>query len=345
MEGTSKDIITISLDAMGSDDAPVTEVAGAVETVNEIRDMNIILVGDSAGIDKELKKYSYDKKKIRVHHASEVIGMHDSPTEALKKKPDSSIRVGLELHKQKEADAFISSGNTGAIMAASLLTLGRIANVTRPTIGQEFPTDTGTSILFDVGANMDCKPVYLLEFALMGVIYANHLFNVENPRIALLNVGEEKTKGNALSIEAYERFEKSGLNFIGNIEGSEVLKGEAEVIVCDGFVGNVLMKFTESVPGVLKNKFKDYTKGSIFKKLWVGMMYGTLKKVLKGFDYEEFGGVPLLGVDGISIIGHGKSTAKAVKNMILKAEKMHRLKINDIIRDRIIDIKQFYSTN
>ena len=345
MDKVSKDIVRISLDAMGGDDAPVTEVMGAVQTVNQSQAINIVLVGDSPSIEKELKKYSYDKNRIRVRHCTEVIGMHESPTEAIKKKPDSSILVGLQIHKQKEADAFISSGNTGAVMAASLLTLGRIANVTRPTIGQEFPTDTGFSILFDVGANMDCKPAYMLEFALMGVVFANHIFKVENPRVGLLNVGEERTKGDALTVEAYDLLEKSGLNFIGNVEGSDVLKGKAEVIVCDGFVGNVLLKFTESVPGVLKNTFLQYTKGNIFKKLWLSMMYLTLKKVLKGFDYEEFGGVPLLGVNGISIIGHGKSSQKAITSMILKAEKMHRLKINDIIHNRIKDIKQFYSAN
>lgn len=345
MNDISQDIVTISLDAMGGDDAPLTEVAGAVETVNSERDINIILVGDSAKIEKELKKYSFDKKRITVHHCTEVIGMHESPTDAIKKKPDSSILVGLKLHKDKEADAFISSGNTGAVMAASVLTLGRIANVTRPTIGQEFPTDTGTSILFDVGANMDCKPIYLLEFAVMGVVYADHIFKVENPRVALLNVGEEKSKGDALTVEAYELLEKSGLNFVGNVEGSDVLKGRAEVIVCDGFVGNVLLKFTESIPGVLKNTLLKTARRNIFKKLMIGVMSGMLRRALKGFDYQEVGGVPLLGVNGIPIIGHGKSTPKAIKSMILKAEKMYRFKINDIIRDRIKDIKQFYSAN
>jgi glycerol-3-phosphate acyltransferase PlsX len=345
LDAISKDIITISLDAMGGDDAPVTEVAGAVEVVKEEQNINIILVGDSAKIEKELRKYSYDNDRIKIHHCTEVIGMHESPTEAIKKKPDSSILIGLGLHKKGEAQAFISSGNTGAVMAASLLTLGRIANVTRPTIGQEFPTDTGTSIIFDVGANMDCKPVYLLEFAVMGIVYATSIFKLKNPRVGLLNVGEEKTKGDTLTTEAYELLEKSGLNFIGNIEGSDVLKGKAEVIVCDGFVGNVLLKFTESVPGVLKNKLLEYSSGNIFRKLWIGMMYKTLKTVLKGFDYQEFGGVPLLGVNGIPIIGHGKSSVKAIKSMVLKAGKMHRVKLNDIISERIKDIKKYYSSN
>jgi len=324
---------------MGSDHAPVSEVAGAVETVRDNSALDVILVGDEKLIKKELGNFTYDPSRVRIHHASEVIGMHESPTDALKKKTDSSIQSGLKLLKSKEADAFISAGNTGAVMAASLLTLGRIANVSRPTIGQLFPTDEGVSILFDVGANVDCKPKHLVEFAAMGVVYADHIYNCKNPRVALLNIGEEKSKGNSVSVEAYELLEKSSLNFIGNIEGVDVLSGKAEVIVCDGFTGNVVMKFAESVMEVLKSKFRKYSKQSFFKKIWVGMMYGTMKKILKDFDYEEFGGVPLLGVNGVSIIGHGRSSPKAIKNMILAAEHMAKAKINDIISEKIKDIK------
>jgi len=333
--------ITISLDAMGTDNAPFSEVAGAVETVRDTDDLKIILVGQEEKIQKELAKYTYDKSRISVRHASEVVGMHDSPTDSLRKKTDSSILTGLKIHKNNEADAFVSAGNTGAVMAASLFVLGRIANVSRPTIGQIFPTDQGITILFDVGANVDCKPLYLFEFAVMGGVYATHIYNCENPRIALLSVGEEKSKGDALTVEAYELLEKSSLNFIGNVEGRDILRGKAEVIVCDGFIGNVLIKFTESVLDVLKNKFKKLAAQSFFQKIWVGMMYGSLKKVLKDFDYQEFGGVPLLGVDGVSIIGHGRSTPKAIRNMILRAEQMVKAGIKDIIKEKIKDMKQF----
>ena len=252
MNGISPDIITIALDGMGGDNAPVNDVAGAVKTVLETQNINVILVGLEEKISSELKKHTYDKSRISIQNASEVIGMHESPTEAIKKKTDSSITVGLKLVKEKKADAFISAGNTGAVMAASLFTLGRISNVSRPTIGESFPTDEGTSIVFDVGANMDCKPIHLLEFAVMGVVYANHIFGIENPRVAILNVGEEKSKGNSLTYDAYPLLEKSGLNFIGNVEGRDVLRGKAEVIVCDGYTGNVILKFAESVPAVLK---------------------------------------------------------------------------------------------
>jgi glycerol-3-phosphate acyltransferase PlsX len=335
------EVITISLDAMGGDSAPLSEVAGAIDTVRNHDHINIILVGSEDVISKELKKFSYDKDRIQIHNCSEVIEMHDSPTEALKKKPDSSIVVGLKLLKQKAAQAFISAGNTGAVMAASLLVLGRISNVTRPTIGESFPTDQGLSIVFDVGANMDCKPIHLLEFAIMGVVYANHIFKSENPRVALLSVGEEKTKGNNLTVETYELLEKSHLNFIGNIEGADVLRGKAEVIVCDGFVGNVILKFAESVPAVLKNRVKNYALGSLFNKIRAKMMAKGLKQILKDFDYQEYGGVPLLGVNGITIIGHGKSSPKAIQNMILKAERMVRENITEFIQTKIKDIKEF----
>jgi glycerol-3-phosphate acyltransferase PlsX len=336
----SLDTITIAIDAMGGDDAPRNEVAGAIEIVHDTKDINVILVGQTDRIEKELKKFSYDSSRISIHHSSEVIEMHESPTDALKKKPDSSILSGLKLQREKKADAFISAGNTGAVMAASLLTLGRISNVTRPTIGSIFPTDEGVTIVFDVGASVDNKPIHLLEFAVMGIEYAKHIYNVQNPRVAILNIGEEESKGNQLTTETYQLLKESKLNFIGNVEGRDVLRGKAEVIVCDGFVGNVILKFAESVIPVLKNRMIKYASQNIFKKIWTGMLYKTLKAVLKDFDYQEHGGVPLLGVNGISIIGHGRSSPKAIKNMALKAEHMAREKVNDIIQEKIKDIKK-----
>ena len=342
MNGDSKELISIAIDAMGGDNAPQSEIAGALEAIQENDDIHIILVGNEAVIQKELKKHLlYDKKKISIHHCREVIEMKESPTEALKKKQDSSILVGLRLQKEKKADAFISIGNTGAVMAATLLTLGRIANVSRPTIGESFPTDEGLSIVLDIGANVDCKPVHLLEFAIMGVVYATHVFGVTNPRVALLNVGEEETKGDTLASEAYQLLKKSNINFIGNIEGGDILRGKAEVIVCDGFVGNVILKFTESIMTVLKNKFTKYASEGIYHKMQVDMMYGILKRILKDFDYEEYGGVPLLGVNGISFIGHGSSSPKAIKTMITKVKRMYRAQINEEIQSKIKDIKEF----
>jgi glycerol-3-phosphate acyltransferase PlsX len=328
---------------MGGDNAPASEVAGAVETVRSHEGVNIILVGDSAKIETELRKHSYDSSRIRIHHASQVITMDESPADAIRKKTDSSIGSGLKLHKTGEADAFISAGNTGAVMAASLFTLGRIANVSRPTIGSRFPTERGITMVFDVGANVDCKPLNLLQFAVMGSVYANHIYGIENPKIGLLSVGEERSKGDTLTVEAYELLEKSNLNFIGNVEGRDILKGGTHIIICDGFVGNVVLKFAESVLGILKTKFSDYADKGFLNKMKVGVAYGTLKEIMKDFDYQEYGGVPLLGVNGISIIGHGRSTPRAIMNMAVKAEQMARAKINDKIAEQIKDIKEFVS--
>lgn len=336
-----KDTVTISLDAMGGDNAPVNEVAGAVETVNSNTGINITLVGKTGLIENELKKFSYDNSRINIHNAEEIIEMHESPAEAIRKKPDSSLVQGLKLCRTGAADGFISAGNTGAVMAASLFTLGRIANVSRPTIGSRFPSERGITIVFDVGANVDCKPINLLQFAVMGSVFANHIYGIENPTIGLLSVGEEKSKGDTLTVETHELLEKSGLNFIGNVEGRDIMKGNTHVIICDGFAGNIVLKFAESVLSLLKTKFKDYADKGIINKVKVGMAYGTLKEILKDFDYQEYGGVPLLGVNGVSIIGHGRSSPRAIMNMALRAEQMVRAGINDIIAEKIKDINQF----
>lgn len=345
MAEVNKEKITIVIDAMGSDNAPKSEVEGAVDTINSNSAIDLILTGKEDLIANELRKHSYNTNRITIVNCDEVIDMQENPTEAFRKKQNSSIAVGLNLVKDKKADGFISAGNTGAVMAFSLLTLGRISNVSRPTIGSPFPTDKGLSIVFDVGANVDSKPIHLLEFAVMGSIYANHIFKTDNPRVALLNIGEESTKGDYLSTEAYKLLEKSGLNFIGNIEGRDVLRGKAEVIVCDGFVGNVILKFTESVMDVLKNKIRKYSDEHFFQRIWIALFYKTLKKILKDFDYQEYGGVPLLGVNGVSLIGHGRSSPKAIKTMILKAEQMVRLKVTDVIKEKITDIKQHIPQN
>ncbi|MBU1298739.1 MAG: phosphate acyltransferase PlsX [Bacteroidetes bacterium] len=308
---------------MGGDFAPQNIVAGALDALRHASNrFDIILVGREDEIKKELEKHSINGLRFSIVNATEVVGMDESPTVALKQKKDSSITVGLTLHKEGKADAFISAGNTGAVMSASTIILGRAEGVSRPTIGTPFPTEKGPCLLLDAGANVDCKPQHLLEFGMMGSIYANYILGYDNPTVGLINIGEESTKGNEITLEAYNLLQKSKLNFIGNIEGRDILKGKANVIVCDGFVGNIVLKFAESVLGLLKAKFKDYTASNLLNKIWVGLMYRTLKKILKDFDYQEHGGVPLLGVNGISIIGHGGSTPKAIMNMILKAEDM-----------------------
>ncbi len=329
--------IRIVVDAMGSDFAPLNDVSGAIIAAEgNPNSLEIILAGNEKLIKDELLKHKVSPSNIQIVNATEVVNMDDSPTESLKTKPDSSLSVGIKLVKEGKADAFVSAGNTGAVMAAATLRLGRLEGVGRPTIGSLFPTDKGRTMVFDVGASVDCKAQHLVEFAMMGSIYVRNIYGVENPRVALLSVGEEKTKGNNVTVEAHELLETSNLNFVGNVEGRDILNGKVDIVVCDGYVGNVILKFAESVLELMKNKFRSYASKGFFKKIWVGMMYGTLKNViLKDFDYQEYGGVPLLGVNGIVIIGHGKSSPIAIKNMILKAEEMIRKDVNRKIRSEL----------
>ncbi len=326
--------IRIVVDAMGGDFAPLNDVSGAIIAAEGNPDsLEIILTGNEKLIRDELSKHKVSPSNIQIVNATEVVNMDDSPTESLKTKPDSSLSIGIKLVKEGKADAFVSAGNTGAVMAAATLRLGRLEGVGRPTIGSLFPTDKGRTMVFDVGASVDCKAQHLVEFAMMGSIYVRNIYGVEEPKVALLSVGEEKSKGNNVTVEAHELLEGSNLNFVGNVEGRDILNGKVDIVVCDGYVGNVILKFAESVLELLKSKFRTYASKGFFKKIWVGMMYGTLKNViLKDFDYQEYGGVPLLGVNGIVIIGHGKSSPIAIKNMILKAEEMIRKDVNGKIR-------------
>jgi glycerol-3-phosphate acyltransferase PlsX len=259
--------------------------------------------------------------------------MHDSPNVALKAKKDSSIVVGVGLHRDRKADAFVSAGNTGAVLSASTLILGRLKGVSRPTIGALFPTETSPCFLVDAGANVDCKPRHLYEFGVMGSVYVSALVGKKEPTVGLLSIGEEDVKGNEVTMEAMTLFRKSRLNFIGNVEGRDILKGKVDVAVCDGFVGNIILKFGESVPGFLKSRLKEFAATGWWSKVRLLMAQGGLRAVLKKLDYQEYGGVPLLGVNGVSIIGHGGSTAKAIKNMILRAEEMVRWDINQKIQE------------
>ena len=328
--------IRVAVDAMGGDHAPENQVVGAIDAAKErVDNLEVILVGKEKQINEILKKNSGELDNISVQNAEEVITMEDSPADAFKTKPNSSLIVALDLQREKKADATISAGNTGAVLASSTLKLGRIKGISRPAIGSIFPTEKGKCIVFDVGATVDCRPNHLFEYALMGSVYMNYIFGIEKPTVGLLSVGEEKSKGNELTTEAYKLLESSNLNFIGNVEGSDILKGKTNVVVCDGFVGNIVLKFAESVLYLLKNRFKTYSEQGFFKKIWIGMFYGTLKKVIKDFDYEEYGGIPLLGLNGVSVIGHGKSSPLAMKNMIFKAEDTVRADINNKIESAL----------
>lgn len=334
-------MVRIVLDAMGGDFAPANEVAGALAALREFgAQLEVILVGDKEKIVNALSAHGTDHPGLSVVHASQVITMDDSPTAALKQKRDSSLSVGVMYHKEGKADAFVSAGNTGAVLSASTLLLGRIRGVSRPTIGAFFPSQKGVCLLVDAGTNVDCRAQHLLEFAVMGSVYANKVLKYEKPTVGLLSVGEEDSKGSAVTIEANKMLRKSTLEFIGNIEGRDILKGKAQVIVCDGFVGNIILKFGESVPSFLKSRLMQYAEGSFVRKIRLAFMRQPLRKSLKDMDYEEVGGVPVLGVNGVSIIGHGRSTPKAIKNMIVRAFEIAQTQLNKHIEEGIAAVQR-----
>lgn len=328
----------IIVDAMGGDYAPQNAVVGAIDAYNEKKDFELFLVGKKDEILKVIKSNQLLFDDNNIIHTDEIIEMGDSPTSALKSKPNSSIVKGAQLVKEGKADAFVSAGNTGAMMSASTLIMGRIAGVGRPTIGAEMPNVYGVCYLYDVGAGKDAKPSHLFEYAIMGTIYAKEMGEIKNPSVGLLSMGEEEGKGNEVSNDAFNLLKNSKLNFIGNVEGRDILTKQVDIIVCDGFVGNIILKFGESVPKLLKHLLTQTAEANFVDKLKVGLSKGTLKKSLKSLDYQEHGGVPLLGVNGISIIGHGSSTPKAIKNMVLKAREMYN---KDLIKKIENSIKEY----
>jgi glycerol-3-phosphate acyltransferase PlsX len=314
----------IAVDAMGGDYAPKNVLIGALEAFSERKDFDLILVGDKQRILETAREENIVVDEKMILHSSQVIEMGDTPTSALKTKPDSSIVIGAKLVKDKKAHAFVSAGNTGAMMAASTLIMGRIEGVSRPTIGASFPTSQNKfCLLFDVGASVDSKPQHLFEYAILGSIFAKEIYNCSSPSIGVLSVGEEEAKGNELSLATHKLLKESKLNFIGNVEGRDILKGNVDVIVCDGFLGNVILKFGESVLTLIKSRVKEYSTKGFLNKIYALVVKKVLKATLSDMDYQTHGGVPLLGVNGISIIGHGSSTPLAIKNMVLRAKEMY----------------------
>jgi len=314
----------IVVDAMGGDFAPNNAVLGAIEAFNDCKDFDLYLVGQKKKINEVLASNNITFSEDFIINADEVIEMGDSPASSLKTKPNSSIVIGAQYVRDKKADAFVSAGNTGAMMAASTLIIGRIPGLGRPTIGAEMPNVNGICYLYDVGASKDSKPIHLFEYAVMGTIFAKVIGAISNPKVGVLSMGEEEGKGNEVTEAAAKLLKSSKLNFIGNVEGRDILAGAVDVVVCDGYVGNIILKFGESVPKLLKHLLTKTAANSFIDKLLIGLSKNALKKSLKSLDYQEYGGVPLLGVNGISIIGHGSSSVKAIKNMVLRANEMHR---------------------
>jgi len=314
----------IVVDAMGGDFAPANAVLGAIEAYSEKKSFDLYLAGKQSKIKEVFSSNNISFPEEFIINADEVIEMGDSPAASLKSKPNSSIVIGAQFVRDKKADAFVSAGNTGAMMAASTLIIGRIPGLGRPTIGAEMPNINGVCYLYDVGASKDSKPIHLFEYAVMGTIFAKEMGGVSNPKVGVLSMGEEEGKGNEISEAAAKLLKESKLNFIGNVEGRDILAGNVDVVVCDGYVGNIILKFGESVPKLLKHLLTKTAERSFIDKLLIGLSKGVLKKSLKSLDYQEYGGVPLLGVNGISIIGHGSSSVRAIKNMVLRANEMHQ---------------------
>jgi glycerol-3-phosphate acyltransferase PlsX len=299
---------------MGGDYAPAEIVKGAVLASLQ-PDVEIILVGQPEQINLELSRYN-QKGKISVVAASETIGMDESPAQAVKTKKDASINVAVALVKDGKADAIVSAGNTGAIMAAALFKLGRISGIERPAIATEFPLPSGKVLLLDMGANVDCKPHHLEQFALMGHIYAKHVMNIANPRVGLLSIGEEKEKGNELTRESWPLIKALPINFIGNIESKEILQGNVDVVVCDGFVGNLILKFAESLAGAVFKLLKTELSRGVLNKIGLAFLIPSLLKLRKKITYEEYGGAPMLGIAGTVFKAHGRAKAAAFNSAI-----------------------------
>lgn len=322
--GNNSSRCRIVVDAMGGDFAPANAVLGALKAYRENQNFDLFLVGRKKQIDEVLFANKLSIHAESIINADEVIEMGDSPAASLKLKPNSSIVIGAQLVRDKKADAFVSAGNTGAMMAASTLIIGRIPGLGRPTIGAEMPSLNGICYLYDVGASKDSKPTHLFEYAVMGTIFAKEMGGVSNPKVGVLSMGEEEGKGNEVSEASSKLIKQSKLNFIGNVEGRDILAGNVDVVVCDGYVGNIILKFGESVPKLLKHLLTETAEKSFLDKILIGLSKNALKKSLQSLDYQEYGGVPLLGVNGISIIGHGSSSVRAIKNMVLRANEMHK---------------------
>src|ERR1700741_4241636 len=328
-------MITIAVDTMGGDHAPRPEVEGSVLAARELG-VRLLLVGQPNVIRAELAKHSPPTARIEIVPASEVITMQDHPAQAFRRKKDSSVHVGARLVKNKEADGFVSAGNTGAVMTTARFILGTLESVDRVALAAPFPNARGgVSVLLDVGANVDSKPEHLLQFGVMGEIYYRLTFGSRKPRVGLLSVGEEEIKGNELTRAVYERFKALPVHFVGNVEGGDLFSGKVDVIVCDGFVGNIALKICEGLAMEIVKFMKKTYRGSLASQVGYLLSRGAMKGIKQKLDYSEYGGAPLLGVRGVCVIGHGRSNAIAFKNAIRVAAGLARARVNEKIEQEL----------
>ncbi len=324
--------MAIAVDAMGGDRPLTVQVEAAVQAVKDFG-IEVIIVGAEAQINEQLKQYSYDQQKVRVVNSTEIVEMNESPATALRQKKDSSIRVAVDLVKAGEADAIVSAGNTGASMATAKFVLKSVEGIERPAIASLMPSvhRNHPFVLLDVGANTDCKPLYLFQFALMGDAYARTYLHLDNPRVALLNVGEEDGKGYLDLKETFDLLKQSTLNFAGNIEGKAMFRDRVDVVVCDGFIGNIALKVAEGTFDFVRSILREEVQSSWLSKLGYLAMKGPFRQLRKRADYTEVGGAPLLGVNGVVIICHGSSKVHTLRNAIKHAQECAEQKLNDKI--------------
>ncbi len=324
----------IAVDAMGGDDAPREVVAGAFQVATRNR-ISILLVGDEAKVGPELEKLGDHGGRIVIHHAEEVVGMEDTATAPIRKKKRSSIRLCAELVHRGEAQAMVSAGNTGAVMIAAKMIIGTIPGVDRPALAAAFPNPRGRTVVLDVGANVETRPAYLRQFAVMGHSYAQAVHHLETPRIGLMSIGEEDSKGTDTTRETLRVLKTTGLNFVGNVEGRDVFNGEVDVIVCDGFVGNVLLKSAEAMAEQLKRMLYEELDRSPQARLGAKLAGPALRRLARRTDYREYGGAPLLGLCAGCFIAHGSSNARAIQNSILRAVEFTQARVHEKIRDKV----------
>lgn len=334
--------VTVGVDAMGGDFGPPPVVEGAVRAARALGDeIRLALVGNREEIQAELARLNAAELPLSVVHASDRVGMDEDPVKAVRRKRDSSINLLARMQARGDIHAMISPGSTGAVVASAQVALGKLEGVSRPAIASFLPTVRGNSVVVDVGASPDCRPFNLLQFAIMGSLYANLVLRLPRPRVGLLSIGEEREKGNELSRAAHRLLERSGLNFVGNLEGRDVLQGKADVLVCDGFVGNVVLKLTEGALAFFANRVRREMRGSIAARFGSWLLKPSLIRLRRSLDPEELGGAPLLGLNGICIVAHGRSGPIAIMNAVRMAYRCVRQGVNDHIRAQLASIPEW----
>jgi glycerol-3-phosphate acyltransferase PlsX len=331
--------LRLLVDAMGGDHAPDEIVRGSIEALMAQSGFDLILVGDAVKINKILEEKKFKSTRLQVIHANEVITDEDIPTRAIKRKKNSSMVVGFNMLKSKQADAFISAGNTGALLTGALLLLGRLKGVDRPALGAVVPTKTGKCLIIDAGLNTTCRPVNYVQFGFFGSYYMKSLLNKDNPKVGLINMGTEAKKGTEVLKQAYELLSETKLNFVGNIEGKDIPLGKIDVAVCDGYIGNVILKFLEGTGAFFTTFLKSMFKRTIFSKMSLLFVMNDMKAFKKMMDPSEDGGAPILGIDGIVVKSHGNSDAKTIKNVIIKTYRLAYTGVIDQIKENLSEVE------